>query len=227
MPDQKDDARKKAGLISSGKIYISNTIKIPYPFDRSTTGPGAGSLSITLSFNNKNIKLEVSRDQNELFSLQKENNTYCILKGGKILLKNVKIIPTPFHAPGQAFINLESRCIYNCAFCNLSESKFLQNYDKDKFVDLIMKASKRNDFEGVALTSGIYPNNTITIKTMCEIIREVKEKEDEFPANGPWRPCHPGKRAGNWREKSPFQKNARARKWNEPSVLPIEKLALS
>ena len=181
MPDQKDDARKKAGLISSGKIYISNTIKIPYPFDRSTTGPGAGSLSITLSFNNKNIKLEVSRDQNELFSLQKENNTYCILKGGKILLKNVKIIPTPFHAPGQAFINLESRCIYNCAFCNLSESKFLQNYDKDKFVDLIMKASKRNDFEGVALTSGIYPNNTITIKTMCEIIREVKEKLPTIP----------------------------------------------
>jgi len=116
-----------------------------------------------------------------LFSLQKENNTYIILKKEKTFLENVKIIPSVLHAPRQAFINLENRCIYNCAFCNLSGHRFLQNYDKNKFVDLIMKASKRNDFEGVALTSGIYPNNTTTIKMMCEIIQDVKEKLPTTP----------------------------------------------
>ena len=181
MTNQKDDLRKKADLISNGKIYISNNIKLPHPLDRSTSGPGSGSISITLSFNNKNIKLEVNKNENELFSLQKENNTYIILKGEKIFLENVKIIPSVLHAPRQAFINLQNRCIYNCAFCNLSEHIFLQNYDKDKFVDLIMKASKRNDFEGVALTSGIFPNNATIIKMMCEIIQDIKEKLPTIP----------------------------------------------
>ncbi|NOR17726.1 biotin synthase, partial [candidate division WOR-3 bacterium] len=146
MTDQKDWARKKAELISNGKIYIPNDIKLPYPLERSTAGPGAGALSITLSFNNKNIKLEVSRNQNESYSLQKEDNTYNIVEKGGKFLEDVKIIQTAFHAPGQAFINLENRCIYNCAFCSLSEHRFLQDYDEDKFVDLIIKASKRSDF---------------------------------------------------------------------------------
>ena len=133
MTDQKDSARKKAELISNGKIYIPNDIKLPYPLERSTAGPGSGSLSITLTFENKNIKLEVSKNQNELFTLQKKHDTYHITKRGENFLEDVQIIPTVLHAPRQAFINLENRCIYNCAFCNLSEHRFLQNYDKDKF----------------------------------------------------------------------------------------------
>jgi len=180
VTDQKDWARKKAELISDGKIYIPNDIKLPYPLERSTAGPGAGSLSITLSFNNKNIKLEVSRNQNESYSLQKDN-TYSIIRKERKFLENVKIIPTAFHAPGQAFINLENRCIYNCAFCSLSKHRFLQDYDEDKFVDLIIKASKRSDSSAVSLTSGVYPNNTKVIKMMCEIIQKVKEKLPDIP----------------------------------------------
>ena len=147
MTNQKYYSRKKAELISNGKIYIPNDIKLPYPLERSTAGPGSGSLSIALSFNNKNIKLEASRNQNESYSLQKEDSTYSIVKGEEKILEDVKIIPSAFHAPGQAFINLDNRCIYNCAFCSLSEQKFLQEYDEDKFVDLIIKASKHSDFK--------------------------------------------------------------------------------
>jgi len=181
VTDQKDSARKKAELISNGKIYIPNDIKLPYPLERSTAGPGSGSLSITLTFENKNIKLEVSKNQNELFTLQKKHDIYRIIKRGENFLEDVKIIPTVFHAPRQAFINLENRCVYNCAFCNLSEHRFLQNYDKDKFVDLIIKASNRSDFCAVALTSGVYPNNTRIIKMMCDIIQNVKEKLPDIP----------------------------------------------
>jgi biotin synthase-related radical SAM superfamily protein len=180
VANQKYYARKKAELISDGKIYIPNDIKLPYPLERSTAGPGAGSLSIAFSFNNKNIKLEVSKNKNESYSLQK-NNTYYITKGERNFLENVQIIPTAFHAPGQAFINLENRCIYNCAFCSVSKHRFLQDYDEDKFVDLIIKASKRSDFSAVSLTSGVYPNNTRIIKMMCEIIQKVKEKLPDIP----------------------------------------------
>lgn len=181
MIDESDSARKKAELIRNNKIYIPNNIKLPYPMDRSTAGPGSGSLSIAFNFDNKNIKLTISKDQNESFSLQKESDKFKILKNGKIFLDAVKMQPILLHAPGQTFINLDDRCIYNCAFCSLSKKGFLKNYDKEKFVKLILKASNHSDFEAVALTSGVYPDNTNIIKKMCYIVQKLKEKIPDIP----------------------------------------------
>jgi biotin synthase-related radical SAM superfamily protein len=88
------------------------------------------------------------------------------------------------HAPEQAFINIDDRCIYNCAFCNnarSSKSRFLKNYDDKKFIDLILKVSQRPDFKGVALTSGIYPNNKAIIKRMVHIIEGIRKKLPSIP----------------------------------------------
>lgn len=181
VTDKIDSVRAKAELMINNKIYIPTNIKLSYPMDRSTAGPGSGSLSIALTFDNKNIKLVISRNQNESYSLQKENGKFHILKDKKIFLENVEMTPILFHAPRQAFINLDNRCIYNCAFCNLSKRGFLHEYDAEKFVKLILKASNRSDFQAVALTSGVYPDNTKTIKKMCYIIKNVKEKLPDIP----------------------------------------------
>lgn len=181
MTDKIDSARKKAELIINNKIYIPKDVKLPYPMDRSTAGPGLGMPSIALAFGNKNIKLVASRDENECFSLQKENGKFHVWKDKEIFLKNVKIVPILFHAPGQAFINLEDRCTYNCAFCNLSNQGFLQKYEPERFVKLILTASKRKDFQAVALTSGIYPNNDEIINKMCYIIKRVRQKIPHIP----------------------------------------------
>jgi len=170
-----DSVKKKAELINKNKIYIPQHIKLPFPMDKSTAGPSTGSYSLALTFSNKNIKLIVSRDQNECFSLHKENGKFNVLKNGEIFIENVEIIPILLHSPRQAFINLDDRCIYNCAFCNLSNSGFFQKYNKQKFVKLILKASNNKNFQSVALTSGIYPNNDEIIKRMCYIIKNVKE----------------------------------------------------
>lgn len=181
VTDKIDSVRAKAELMINNKIYIPANIKLSYPRDRSTAGPGSGSLSIALTFDNKNIKLVISQNQNESYSLQKENGKFHILKDKKIFLENVEVTPILFHAPRQAFINLDNRCIYNCAFCNLSKRGFLHEYDVEKFVKLILKASNRSDFQAVALTSGVYPDITKTIKNMCYIIKNVKEKLPDIP----------------------------------------------
>ncbi|UCD12933.1 MAG: radical SAM protein [Thermoplasmatales archaeon] len=181
MKDKIDSAKKKAELITNNKIYIPKDIKLPYPLSKSTAGPVSGLLSIALTFANKNIKLVISRDQNERFSLQKEKGKFHILKERKIFLENVNMMPILFHSPGQAFINLDDRCIYSCAFCNLAMQGFLQKYDSEKFVKLILKASNHRDFQAVALTSGVYPENTELIKRMCYIVKKVKEKHPDIP----------------------------------------------
>ncbi|UCF12863.1 MAG: radical SAM protein [Thermoplasmatales archaeon] len=181
VTDRIDSVRAKAELVLNNKIYIPTDIKLPYPIDRSTAGPSSGSLSIALTFINKNVKLVISQNQNEIYSLQKENGKFHILKDKKIFLENVEMMPILFHAPGQAFINLNNRCIYNCVFCNLSKRGFLHEYDEEKFIKLIFKASNRSDFHAVALTSGVYPDNVKTIKKMCNIIKNVKEKLPAIP----------------------------------------------
>lgn len=175
--NQSEHTRKKAELISSSRIYIPNDIKIPYPLDKSTAGPGSGSLSIGISFGNKDIKLEISKDPNEFFSLQKDADSFQILKRGGKFLENVKIIPIFFHAPRQVFFNLEDRCIFNCAFCNLPKDGLLKEYGKEKFVKLILKGVKGSKVHAIALTAGVYPNNTEIIQKMCYIVENIKEED--------------------------------------------------
>lgn len=183
MTEVSSATKKKAELIARSTIYIPKDLKLSVPFDRSTAGPGSSSLSIALTFDNKVVKLAVNRDQNEWFSLDKQNDKFIIRKKGDIFIENVEILPVVYHAPGQAFINIENRCIYNCAFCNLTKTKkeFLQNYDERKFVYFILKALNRNDCTAVALTSGIYPDNSTIIKKMCSIIEKIRKKAPTVP----------------------------------------------
>ena len=177
-------AHKKAELLNHGKIYIPNEIKMPYPLDRSTAGPGAGKTSMAFSTDNMNVKLEVTRnDSNNMFSLKKMNNGFCILKNNNIFLNEISIIPTLFHAPGQIFINIENRCIHNCKFCtsNTGKETFLSEYDEHKFVDFILRALKCSNLKTVALTSGIYPSNNKIIKKMVFIIKNVKKNFPNIP----------------------------------------------
>ncbi len=172
---------KKAELISNNKIFIPKNIKLPYPLSKSTSGPGSGLLSIAIKFENKNIKLIVTQDQNESFSLRQENDNFQILKDGEIFLKNVKILPILFHAPSQAFLNIEARCIYNCAFCHLSQQEFFNEYNEERFFNLILKVSNRRDFQAIAITSGVYPSYSELINKICNIVKKLRQKFSDIP----------------------------------------------
>jgi biotin synthase-related radical SAM superfamily protein len=175
------NAKKKADLISKEKIYISKKIKLPAPFERSTTGPGSCVLSVVINYDATYVKMQVSRNNNELYSLQQTNGTFNIIKENKAFIENIKIIPNYFHAPKQIFLNLENRCIYNCAFCNKSNQDFLKKYSTDDFVKLIDKAVQISQYSAVSLTSGIYPNNKHIIEKMRSIVSEVKKKYPTMP----------------------------------------------
>jgi len=173
---------KKAELIRHGKIKVDCNINTP--LERSTSGPSSWEKTIALELEGKHhIKLKVSEDAK--FTLIRSKNSFQIANAsGDIFVKNVNIIPILFHAPEQAFINIEDRCIYRCAFCNnagLVKSSFLNNYNDDRFVELILKASKRDDFKAVAITSGIYPDNKTIVKRMVYIIRNIRKRLPSVP----------------------------------------------
>ena len=80
MTKQNHCAIKKAELISNNTIFIPKDLEIYHPLERSTAGPGVGSLTIAFSFENTVIKLAVSRDRNEKFSLHRKNDKFFIKK---------------------------------------------------------------------------------------------------------------------------------------------------
>lgn len=174
-------AYKKAELILDNNIYISKKIRLPYPLDKSTAGPSSGSLSIAFKFANKHIKLLVNRDQNHRFQLKKENGRYDILRYGEIFLENLEIIPIQFHAPYQIFLNIEDRCKYGCAFCNLTQKGLSSNFDGERFLNIIQKSLSHNDFQAIALTSGVYPNNDELIDKICFIVKKIRQNSKYIP----------------------------------------------
>lgn len=173
----------KADLIVNQQIYISKDIQLTHPLERSTTGPGANTPAIVLNYDNTYVKMQVSRNSNEIYSLQKTKTKgkYNLLKNNSVLLDNITIVPNAFHAPGQIFLNLENRCIYNCGFCNPSTHNFLQKYSKNDFVELINKALSKTSYSSVSLTSGIFPNNEKIIDMMSYIISEIKKNYPSMP----------------------------------------------
>ncbi len=177
MNDIPEYTRKKAELIHYGKIYIPDSIELPFPLSSSTAGPGAGKKAFALSFGGTRLKLGVSKNEASLFSLSETEGGYAILKEGGVFVENVKIIPTLLHAPNQAFVNLRDGCIYSCEFCATPRLDRDHRKDKDPktVVKMILEASKNPDFQSVAITSGVVGSPEETLDEMVHVIKEVRK----------------------------------------------------
>ena len=166
---------KKAQLINEGQIFIPPSLSSSLVFNKSHAGPNSFIPCLTFQWNDHRVKLEITKDPEAVFSLQQERNAYTILKEQTEFLREITILPNPFHAPGQIFLTLEDRCIYHCAFCDLSTEGILHHhYSTEDFLHLIEKAIKDHNIKNVALTSGIYPTNKKIIEEMCFIITHIK-----------------------------------------------------
>lgn len=186
MSDNTYTAYQKAELLLDGKIYIPTDIHLLSPLSRSTTGPNSGTTTIGLSSSEGlRVKLEkTNHKENSIFSLQQTTNGLHILKQNKVFIENVDIMPMLYHAPQQAFLNLADKCIHNCKFCTtpLSDGKkFLYTYDKKQLAAYALKTLKKPSVKSVALTSGVYPSTSETIKKMIFIIKKIREQHPTLP----------------------------------------------
>jgi biotin synthase-related radical SAM superfamily protein len=177
MSEISDVARKKAELIHYGRIFIPDSIELPFPLSSSTAGPGAGKKAFALSFGGTRLKLGVSRDPHSQYSLSQKSDGFKILKENEVFIEDVKIIPTLLHAPNQAFVNLRDGCIYSCEFCATPRLRGEQKKDKDpeQVIGMILEASKSEDFQSVAITSGVVGSPKETLDEIVDVISKVKE----------------------------------------------------
>jgi biotin synthase-related radical SAM superfamily protein len=169
-------AKKKAALLAGGAVTVPESIRLPVRPSRSTAGPGAGSIGIVIAFQGHRVKKTIVKQGGD-FELVEREGRFSLRRGGRTFLDEVEIQPTLFHAPQQAFFNIETQCIYGCKFCTSSklEKQVTKNLTPDKIVGMIIEASKRPDFQAVALTSAVVENPKATVDKMIFIVRKVRE----------------------------------------------------
>jgi len=175
--DLKDIAMKKAMLLASGPVMVREGLRLPVLPSRSTAGPGAGSVGIVIEFEGHRAKKAITSNEGPDLELVKEGERYHLLLKGKVFLEDVKIRPTIFHSPEQAFFNLETECIFDCKFCTSRrlEKGITKNLTPEKVVRMILEVSKRPDFKAVALTSAVAKNPRATVDKMIYVVSEVRQ----------------------------------------------------
>jgi lipoate synthase len=175
-------ARKKAILLAGGPLKVSKDFRPPFPFSRSTAGPGAGSTSIVLTFAGTRVKKAITTGDAE-FSLIGSGPRYVIMRGDEILVEDVEIRPTVAHAPEQAFFNLDTHCIYHCKFCTSPslDERIIKGLDPDKVVSMILKMAERPDMKAVALTSAVVKDPQSTVDKLAYVISRVRENMPDIP----------------------------------------------
>jgi hypothetical protein len=172
-------AKKKAILITGGAVKIPHDLKLPFRLSRSTAGPGAGAPAVVLSFQGLRVKKAISRDQGEFELIQKDGK-FVLTRNGEPFLDSVEIQPTLYHSPEQAFFNIETSCIYDCKFCvsKKLDPRITKGLNPEKIIEMILDASKRNDFKAVALTSAVVGSPSETVQKMTYIVSRVREQLD-------------------------------------------------
>ncbi|MEM2900526.1 MAG: radical SAM protein [Thermoplasmata archaeon] len=181
--------RKKAELISCGILYVPSEIHLPVLVSRSTAGPGAGSHAVAFEFEGLRIKLPISRKRIENgFALVEKDGIFSIsrIENGKIsskpFIEKIEFIQTLMHAPRQAFVNIHASCIYRCTFCTtprLTSSQGTERtkgYSLDQWVDAIVNASGKKDFESFSVTSGIYRSVDKTVEDIAYVVKHARDR---------------------------------------------------
>lgn len=159
-----------------GPVKIPQDMKLPFRPSCSTAGPGAGSTGVVLAFNGMRVKKAVSRERGD-FELVPKDGKYVLWYQGSIFLDDVEIKPVVFHAPEQAFFNLDNNCIYGCTFCSspLLDEGYEKGHTPEKVVEQIIAAHREEGFDAVAITSGVPDTPEKTLDRILFVVREVRK----------------------------------------------------
>jgi biotin synthase-related radical SAM superfamily protein len=175
-----ENARKKASLIASGRIYMPDEVRSGYEPSVSTAGPGAGEDSVFLQFGKNERKtiarLKLTDDRKCLFSLVKTGTGYSVLKKGRAYIRGAELVPKIIHSPTHAFINLDSRCSYSCRFCVSPKLKSKPKSEM-KIIEMVSQACAKGA-NAVAFTSGVVNGAHGSASKMIKIVGKIRA---EFP----------------------------------------------
>jgi len=178
-----ETARLKAELLAGGHIHLPDGFRLPFPASRSTAGPGAGRASAVFSFGGTRAKKAVSREPGDFELITRADGGLSITRAGERFIDPVEVVPTLMHAPYQAFVNIESSCVYDCKFCNSPRlpRDATKDLTDDSIVDMVLDASTKDGFRSVAFTSAVAVSPSMTVRRMAGLVSRVRAELPRTP----------------------------------------------
>ena len=161
------DENIKAELLAIGTAEVEASL-LP-PRRTSTAGPGMGLQSVFFSSGGLRVRLEVV-EESPLRIVPKDGHV-LILRDGCELAEGA-IEPVVAHCPGQVYITVSERCIYNCQFCSVPKAKG-KIKTTEEILAIVEKAKKEGPLRVIALTSGIARSPADEIERVAGIVRAL------------------------------------------------------
>ncbi len=135
----------------------------------STAGPGMGTQNLFFSSGRLRVRLEVSKES-PLKMVRKDNHAVIIQDGREIVEGVIEEVVA--HCPGQVYITISERCIYDCQFCSVPGSRGKVKTLED-ILAIVEDAKKRGHLDVISLTSGIEVSPEDEIDRVVEIVRTL------------------------------------------------------
>ncbi|MHA1608048.1 MAG: radical SAM protein [Candidatus Freyarchaeota archaeon] len=159
----------KAKLLEYGRVYVDRK-RLKYFPDHSTAGPSAGVDCIFLGFEGRLVRLSLAE--------RDERCTYIPNVGVKLdeSVYPAYEVESALHCPGQAFLNLDSNCRFNCKFCAtpVLSSHVTHRVLREEVVVRIVERVK-SKIEGIALTTGVFGTVDETVEHMVRVVAALRE----------------------------------------------------
>ncbi len=178
-----DLLERKAVLTLGGGVRLPEGFEFPFRISRSTAGPGAGLGSAAFEFGGFRVKKSISYDSGEFELVVRGDGSYAMTRDGGPFLDDVRIVPVVRHCPGQAFFNLDPRCMFKCAYCSsplldMSQDKHLST---ERIMSMLRESMDEHEVTAVSLTSGVVGSPEQTVQRMADVVRAVRSEYPDMP----------------------------------------------
>ncbi|MBK7386430.1 MAG: radical SAM protein [Methanothrix sp.] len=162
------DLKTKALLLSIGRVQLSRPQDGGQP---STAGPGAGESSVFFQSGRRLVRLSVV-DRSPL-SLEVRGDEALISLQGRAISRGRMVEPL-LHSPGQAYITVSERCIYDCRFCAVPRLKGGVK-SHQRVVEMVKEANATGRLESISLTSGTEVSPQLEGERVAALVCDLKQ----------------------------------------------------
>ncbi len=161
------DLETKARLIAVGTVRLEE----PQQEGRaSTAGPGAGGQSIFFQSGPHMVRLSVTADSP--LRLESRPDEAAILQDGREVACG-RLVPPLLHCPGQAYLTVSERCIYDCKFCAVPKLKGGIK-SQESVLQMVAEAAETGDMQAISLTSGVEISPEHEGEKVAAMVRELR-----------------------------------------------------
>ena len=160
----------KAMLIAIGSADVDESL-LPQKVTPSSSGPGAGLASFFFRSGGHRVRLGINKHSS--LKVKEDHGQVVILKDGVEIVRG-EIEDALQHCPGQVYITLSERCIFDCKFCPVPKLNGKIKATED-IINMVEGALDTGMLRAISITSGVAISIEDEVEMVVELVKKLKK----------------------------------------------------